>query len=51
MGRRARRLTRGGFCAIFTILDDGDCPMAKGQMRSNKEKRKPKQSKDDKKKK
>ena len=28
---------------------DGDYPMAKGQMRSNKEKRKPKKDKDDKK--
>lgn len=28
---------------------DGDYVMAKGQMRSNKEKRKPKQNKDDKK--
>jgi hypothetical protein len=28
---------------------DGETPLAKGQMRSNKEKRKPKQNKDDKK--
>jgi hypothetical protein len=36
--------------AILTSASDGDCPMAKGQMRSNKEKRKPKKEKDAKKK-
>lgn len=31
------------------LFSDGDSPMAKGQMKSNKEKRKPKQDKGDKK--
>ena len=30
-------------------FSDGDCVMAKGQMKSNKEKRKPKKNADDKK--
>lgn len=33
----------------FALFSDGDSPMAKGQMKSNKEKRKPKKDKDDKK--
>jgi hypothetical protein len=34
---------------ISVAKSDGDSPMAKGQQRSNKEKRKPKKDKDDKK--
>jgi hypothetical protein len=34
--------------AGIRAFSDGDCIMAKGQQRSNKEKRRPKQNKDDK---
>jgi hypothetical protein len=37
------------YCLICVAISDGDSPMAKGQMKSNKEKRKPKKDKDDKK--
>jgi hypothetical protein len=47
--RNKPALTRALFYVIISPPFDGGLFMAKGQMRSNKEKRKPKKEKDDKK--
>ncbi len=48
-GANPNCLLAAAYCLISVAFSDGEFPMAKGQMRSNKEKRKPKQNKDDKK--